>query len=181
MVTGPRSIGYPGDVTAGLTEAFRLAGASLVITGGAEGTDTYAARVADAHGYPFDVLLPNRAYRLKYERAIPQALLDRARQVHYVVEREVGTDWERRWGAEKWWLDNFTRNSAMVADAVDAVVVSADHPRTLLDPEATGGTAHAVKAIHKAGHQEVWWVPDAKDSEPVRAALSAQPSLFGAG
>lgn len=179
MVTGPRAIAHPEDVSRGLAEAYRLAGATLAVTGGAEGADTLAARAAVREGLSFDVYLPNRAYRFKYERAIPQALLDHAHDVRYVVEREVGADWERWWGAEKWWLDNFTRNSAMVEAACDAIVVLAGHPRELLAPEASGGAAHATKALFKAGFAEVWWAPDVKGGEVVRAALAAQPSLFG--
>lgn len=176
MFTAHRQTRYPASVAQHLA-TFIGDDYDTWITGGAAGGDTLAARVAAAAGVPFEVWLPNWAYRHAYPHSIPDDLLGRAAAVHYVVDRPVCADWEYRWRTEKWWVDNFARNAAMVAAATDAAVISPRSPRQLLD-ERRGGTAQCVRTLKAQGFGRVWWVHDMQVSGVELVDLEAQVSLF---
>lgn len=175
MGVGPRHIDHPRPVRERLTE--RLTGRTLAVSGGAEGADTLFAEAALAAGVPFEVWLPNRYYRDMYPQAIPQGLLDLAANVRHIVSRPDTSDWRHRWHTEKWWVDNFARNTAMAAAAPEAVVISARHPLELAG-ERRGGTAHCVRALIAAGHQEVAWVADTANATVTRVPVVQQWNLF---
>ena len=159
MVTGHRQIHHRGLVAQRMTtvlERYRPDGV-VVISGGAEGADTLWAQAGVDAAVPVTLMLPNRHYRSRYPKAISDQLVT-ACKVSYVVERPNVSDWNARWDTERWFVDNFARNTAMIDAADIAIVVSNKHPRELLD-DAKGGTAQSVKTLAKRGAR-VLWLPD---------------------
>lgn len=177
VATGPRELRYPSSVRTGF--AMAAAGHSLSVTGGAGGADTEAARGSYEAGVPFEVWLPNRFYRQKYPDAIPDDLLALALRVRYVVQREAspGEDPMKTWGRMMWWVDNWTRNTAMASLRSQLAVVSTETPRLLTAPNLKGGTAHCVRTAVALGHTRCLWVHDAPEPLVEEVELT-EPTLF---
>lgn len=175
MATGPRELRHPDAVRTGFASA--TAGFTLAVTGGAEGADTQAAWGAADAGVPFEVWLPNRFYRQRYPRSIPDELLALAARVRYVVDRQPrpGEDPMVVWGPMKWWVDNFARNEAMAHVADVAAVICPEHP--LERARMKGGTAHCIRALIAAGHERCLWVRDDRAGAVEEVALVAGRQL----
>jgi hypothetical protein len=159
-----------------------------VRSGGAGGWDTVLAEAALDLGVPLLVDLPNRHYRSVYGDGMSDELLARAAEVRFIVDRPTCANWRFRWGAERWWLDNLTRNHAMVADSSEAVAGAHLNPLVLAgvrsDPGQRrlghkGGTAECLRHIvTKSDLAGVFWVPDVADPAAEWVAIPRQAGLF---
>lgn len=159
MATGHRRIRNEDAVLTQLVQV--LAGvADLAISGGAEGADTLFAQAADSLEIPVRVIYPNPVYRMWYPKSLDAAEVEHLHSVAFAQYRDSGDDWRGRWSREKWWLDNFIRNEAMIDEADRCVVISHKHPTELLN-ENRGGTASCVRSM-RLSHPEmpVMWVKD---------------------
>lgn len=193
MGTGHRQITHPGPVRQAARDLIESLRPGAVRSGGAEGFDTLLALAALDAGVPLLLDIPNWYYRLKYPDAVPDSVLVRATRTRYIVDRQA-SDWRQRWHAERWWLDNHTRNHTMVDDSDHAVVCSDRHPLELIgrrDQHSTaaaavnaavagGGTAECVRYIlRQPDWNGVWWIPDRADSTPEWVPIPRQADLFG--
>lgn len=160
MVTGHRELSHPELVAERLDEVLARLAPTVAISGGAQGADSLFASVALARGVPLRLMLPNRWYRCRYPAAVSDEVVAAAQRVEMVVDRPDVADWRDRWEAERWSVDNFVRNAAMVAAADAAVVVSARHPRVLVG-DRRGGTAACLRDWRRRRPgTKVLWVPD---------------------
>ena len=179
MVTGHRELVHPGLVAERLAHVLGKLGASQAISGGARGADAVFADVAVAGGYPLHLMLPNRWYRSYYPGVVSDVTMAAAEVVTYVVERPDVADWRARWGTERWWRDNFSRNTAMIVASDVTVIVSPRPPHVLLG-ETSGGTAGCVKELRRRRGDEhrVVWGPDCDQRTTLWTSLRipAQPS-----
>jgi hypothetical protein len=184
VATGHRVLRYPSSVRAGFAHA--CADRRLAITGGAAGGDSEAAWGAHDAGVPFEIWFPNRYYTTIYDDAAGFDLQCAAAKVRYVVDRTIPhtgpwIDVTRAWRAHRWWVDNFTRNDAMVAVPESRlVVISHLDPRDLARPRAQGGpksgTAHCVRSAIRHGHRRCLWVHDEPDPLVTDVELVAPPA-----
>lgn len=158
MCTGHREIQNPVEVQHQVDLLSAQINPELCISGGAEGADTIFAVSNILRDKEVTIYYPNQYYRFIYPNAYQPNWEENTINV---VDRPDVDDWKKRWYAERWWLDNHTRNIAMIEASTDAVVISPKDPRELLK-EKKGGTAHCVKALAKAG-REVYWISDSKD------------------
>lgn len=135
MITGHRPEKLPQDVSLLklklLEELTSLPAGSRVLIGGARGVDTWAARVCELHGIPYDVYVPFKGFdsrwsesdRLKFQRV-----------AFYADSIRVCYDKPSK--------DAFLgRNRMMAADADCGIAV--------WDGEFRSGTAAAVRALRK--------------------------------
>jgi hypothetical protein len=161
MVTGHRRVEHRQLVLERCVEVLERLEPAAAVSGGAEGADSLFAEAALQVGVPLHLVLPNRLYLRRYPAAVSPEVLDAAAQVSFVVERPDVEDWRSRWDAERWWVDNFARNAAMVEMSTTAVVVSPSRPLELA-AMTRGGTAQCVKLLARTRpDQRVVWVPDA--------------------
>lgn len=160
MVTGHRELLHPDVVAERFNQLLVRLGPASAISGGAQGADAVFAAQALEVGVPLRLFLPNRWYRSRYPAAVSDEVVDAAAEVVEVVDRPEVDDWSACWDAQRWWRDNFARNTAMVSAADVVVVCSSRHPNVLVT-EAKGGTAHAARAAVAAHpHGRLLWVPD---------------------
>lgn len=160
MVTGHRQVEHRELVLERCRAVLEKLAPASAISGGAEGADAIFARAALDVGVPLRLYLPNRHYCSHYPRAVPDDIVAAAADVVHVVDRPDVADWRQRWSSERWWVDNFARNAAMVRDSDAAVVVSPRRPAQL-HSEPKGGTAACVRDLARARpHDKVIWVPD---------------------
>jgi hypothetical protein len=160
MVTGHRDVRHRGLVLERCRQVLERLAPERAVTGGAAGADSLFARAALDVGVPVVVFLPNRWYRSRYPGSVSDEVLAAAADVVVVVDRPVTADWAQRWHSERWWVDNFARNAAMVDASDVAVVVSSRHPRDLAGA-SKGGTAACVRDLGRTRpHDRVVWVPD---------------------
>ena len=172
MVTGHRHVTHTDLVTRRLAAVTAKLGTTVAISGGAEGADTLYARVAIDAGVALHLLLPNRHYRSKYPEAVSDDVVASASRVEFVVDRPDAVDWDRRWSAERWWVDNLVRNAAMIDRSDITIVVSSHHPATLA-AEAKGGTAACVKELkrRRGGDHRLVWIPDSPATDVMWCTL----------
>lgn len=174
MVTGHRTLQHPNLVRERLGEVFARLQPRLAVSGGAQGADTLFAEVAIAAGVPLELVLPNRWYRHWYPDAVSSDVLAAAVSVRYAVERPDVDTWREQWSAQRWWQDNFARNTVLVDAAEEAVVVSPIRPLELAaDPN--GGTANCVRGWANRRGTRVVWVPD-DPGISVRWSPTARPA-----
>lgn len=176
MVTGHREIEHADLVADRLCAVLTKlaanvdAGELVAVSGGAQGADTLFATAAVRAGVPYDLMLPNRWYRSWYPAAVSDEIVAGARHVTFVVERPDVADWRQQWKAQRWFVDNFVRNAAMIDRSGTHVVVSPRHPAALAS-EDRGGTAHAVREMARRSLRVVW-VPDRPDIDVVWVPLT---------
>lgn len=162
MATGHRLIRHPDLVRSRAVEVLRQLGPSWAVSGGAEGADTLFAEAALATGTNLWLMLPNRHYRANYPSSVPDSVVAAAARVSYVVDRPEVPDWRQRWTSERWWVDNFARNRAMLAASGVCCLISDRRPAELL-AEQKGGTAACLREAVKAGFSRALWIPDLPD------------------
>lgn len=179
MGTGHRHIDNPGAARSAARHLIVELHPDAVRSGGAPGWDTLLAEAALDAGVPLLLDLPNQHYREMYPGAVSHLIVAQAAEVRYIVARPVVRDWGRRWFSERWWLDNHTRNHAMVDDSTHAVVGSPWHPLELAKHK-TGGTAECVRyLLNHPAMDGVFWIP-VGGPEPVHrwVPIPRQPDLF---
>lgn len=170
MVTGHRQLRRPELVDQRMGRILDRYPTATAISGGAQGADSRWAHAAHRAGRPYELWLPNRWYRSHYPDAISDELVADATAVHYVIDRPDVDDWKQRWTTQRWWQDNFARNTAMVTTANVWVVVSDRHPRDLAS-EQRGGTAACVRDLARR-NLTVVWLPDRDDVDLCRVPLT---------
>ena len=187
-VTGHRDVNHPQVVSERLAAVLERLAPRRALCGGAQGADSLFASAALAAAVPLEVVLPNRWYLHRYPDAVPAELLDAAALVRFAVERPEVADWARRWSDERWFVDNFVRNTVLV-DAADLLVVVSSQRPLEVAARRRGGTAHCVRTwaqrrgtrvlwVPDDPHLELRWAPPASTSPARRAAVSAEPQLF---
>lgn len=160
MVTGHREVRHPQLVLSRCEQVLSKLGASLAVSGGAEGADSVFADAALRTHTPLHLMLPNRWYRSYYPRSVSDQVVSRASKVSFVVDRPDVPDWRQRWSSQRWWLDNFARNRAMLEAADVWCVISAHRPAELLAMDK-GGTAACVKEAARLSPDGFFlWIPD---------------------
>jgi hypothetical protein len=169
MATGHRDLDHPEAIAEAIADLLTGIRPQRVIAGGARGADDLVAIGAMNQAVPLTIMLPNRWYRQRYNLH-PGPTDTWADEVVYVVDRPLVGTWRQRWNDERWWLDNFTRNVAMVDRATEALCVSSEHPAELIN--TSGGTAHCLGELAKAWCEELWWIPDHEVTEAERVRLN---------
>ena len=135
------------------------------ISGAAKGGDTIFARASAHLAIPFRLYLPNWAYPINYNRV---SMVEQMTNNHWCTEvievkerRRIdapAAEIKRVFSQERWWVDNFNRNIAMVSAADVHIACSTIDPRTVTK-EMKGGTVACIRDLLRFRKDIIWMDP----------------------